>query len=163
MMPCSEIHSRPETLERILKALICLAKALRAAQRTTSGQPGLIDWKKETRSMRNKDDFAQQAVFGLLGSGLEVSYVYSREEADLVVRMGKQRAPFCFAHDKRLPQRFGTLLTAMYQYSSTKGFVCRPRLTPEEKKPSLSTNTASGSLPTRDFPKSFPNSKTNKY
>ena len=105
MMPCRGNPFPVRKLsERILKALDLRKSTRTAAQRATSGQFGLIDWKKRREYMRNKDDFAQQVGSYLLGKGLEVSYVSSREEADLVVRMGKQRLASCLAHDERLSQ-----------------------------------------------------------
>ena len=111
--------------------------------------------------MRTKDDFARQVGSYLLGKGLEVSYVSSREEADLVVRIGKQRLPLlALPMMNDYPKALGTLLTAMYEYSSSKGFVCRPKVTPEDRKKARpSTNTASGSLLTKVFPKCLPRDK----
>ena len=128
---------RPETLERILKALDLPQKHSEQLKEQHQDSLALSTGKKRREYMRNKDDFAQQVGSYLLGKGLEVSYVSSREEADLVVRMGKQRLPLlALPMINDYPKVLGTLLTAMYQYSSTKGFVCRPRITPEDRKKS---------------------------
>ena len=128
---------RPETLERILKALDLPEKSSDELKKQHQVSASLSTRKKRMEFMQLKEDFAQQVGSYLLGKGLEVSYVSSREEADLVVRTGKQRLPLLalpLIHD--YPKVLGTLLTAMYEYSSSKGFVCLPRVTPTDRKKS---------------------------
>ena len=128
---------RPETLERILKALDLPEKASDELKKQHQVSASLSTRKKRMEFMQLKEDFAQQVGSYLLGKGLEVSYVSSREEADLVVRSGKQRLPLLalpLIHD--YPRVLGTLLTAMHEYSSSKGFVCLPRVTPTDRRKS---------------------------
>ncbi|MBT3636549.1 MAG: helix-turn-helix domain-containing protein [Opitutae bacterium] len=128
---------RPETLERILKALDLPEKASDELKKQHQVSASLSTRKKRMEFRQLKEDFAQQVGTYLLGKGLEVSYVSSREEADLVVRSGKQRLPLLalpLIHD--YPRVLGTLLTAMHEYSSSKGFVCLPRVTPTDRRKS---------------------------
>ena len=126
---------RPKTLERILKALDLPKKHSDELKEQYQDSLALSTRKKRLEYNRTKDDFARQVGSYLLGKGLEVSYVSSREEADLVVRIGKQRLPLlALPMMNDYPKALGTLLTAMYEYSSSKGFVCRPKVTPADRK-----------------------------
>ena len=126
---------RPETLERILKALDLPQKHSDELKAQHQDSLALSTRKNRLEYMRTKYDFARQVGSYLLAKGLEVSYVSSREDADLVVRIGKQRLPLlALPMMNDYPKALGTLLTAMYEYSSSKGFVCRPKVTPADRK-----------------------------
>jgi transcriptional regulator with XRE-family HTH domain len=128
---------RSETLDRILMVLDLPEKTSGDLKKQHLVSTSLSTRKKRREFMCRKEELAQQVGSYLLGKGLEISYVSSREEVDLVVRSGKQRIPLLalpLIHD--YPKVLGTLLTAMYEYSSSKGFVCLPKMTPPDRRKS---------------------------
>jgi len=128
---------RPETLERILKVLDLPEKSSEELKKEHQVSTHLSTRKKRMEFMQLKEAFAQEVGSYLLNKGLEVSYVSSSEETDLVVRTGKQRLPLLalpLIHD--YSKTLGALMIAMYEYSSSKGYVCLPKLNTADRRKS---------------------------
>jgi transcriptional regulator with XRE-family HTH domain len=126
---------RPQTMERILRALDLSEKYSKELKIKHQIGTSLSTRKKRMEFIRSKENFAQQVGSYLLAKGLEVSYLSSHEETDLVVRTGEQRLPILalpIIHD--YPKALGVLLIAMYEYSSSQGFVCIPKITPMDRR-----------------------------
>ena len=129
---------QPETLNRLIKTLKLTEKEAIFLQKARKSDYLKTNRCKQQPLLREKKYLIKEVGAKLLSNGYELSRTSRTDNADLIIRRGKQRIPILiYAEILDFPSVLGSALFMMHTVEGNAAYVCAPAITRDHRSNSV--------------------------